>query len=233
MTNLVASIASSWLRRMLLLAAVFGGSAQAAVYTGVWDPPYGFAFGGTATTGLGWRGTAEFFVPDTCVPSGTATVLNIPYLPGCGGAAAVHSAEVELYNVATSAHLATLVFDEDSLHIGALRYVGGALSWLLTSPSDYVNPTENLLSVGVSNSTEFSLFFDWNGPHLAFRDCGSSSTSTHWHPRCTYGVNTDTGVFHPTFTITRVPEPGTLALVCLALLALSPRRVRAMLSLRR
>lgn len=232
-----------WMRRMIVAAAMVGSwsSANAAVYAGVWDPPYGPPFG-TAVNGLGWRGTAEFFVPDTCVPAGNALVPNypvpfFPWIANCGGDAAVTSAQVELYDVADSVNgfpaLATLVFDPSSFHVGLLHYVGGELEGLLSNFSNLVNPPENLWAVNVPSTTEFSLIFTLDGPRLAWRDCSYSegegegyySTSHHYH--CSGGINSNLPGFQPEFTITRVPEPGTFALAGLALLMLAPRKRRA------
>ena len=54
-------------------AATLGsiGSAQAAIYTGNWDPAYGGIF-----PELGWKASAIFDVPDACAAIGTGS--NIP-----------------------------------------------------------------------------------------------------------------------------------------------------------
>jgi hypothetical protein len=210
---------------MVLLAAAVAGSARAATYSGVWDPAFGAPF-----TGLGWRGTATFFVPDTCDPSGTAVISNSPL---CGGNAIVTSAQVELYNDAAAGDptVATLTFNPASMIIDTMSFVSGQLDQLTTSYSNFVNPPENLSAFGVGSSVEFALFFDisaLSGPHLLWRNCVESS----FEPICTSGIN-DAAQFPPEFTITSVPEPGTLALVCIGLLGLGTRRGRAMLRLTR
>ena len=66
--------AKSILSALLLgVAATFGGtgSAQAAIYTGNWDPAYGGIF-----PGLGWSATAHFDVPGSCLALGNTN--NIP-----------------------------------------------------------------------------------------------------------------------------------------------------------
>lgn len=238
MKNTSPSVIKRWLQGALLAAGLCAGSANAAVYTGVWDPTYGSPF-----LNLGWRGTAEYFVPNECEPTGTADIYNAS---ACSGNAIVTQAEVEFYDInaaidtGTGAQptISTLVFNPSSLVIGTLRYVSGELTQLTTSFSNYMTPTEDLSAFGVYSNTEFSLFFTLDGPRLAWRECysyyegeGSFTASHYYEPECAFGVN-DAQQFPATFEITRVPEPGTLALACLALLALTPRFRAALLARR-
>jgi hypothetical protein len=89
----------------------------------------------------------------------------------------------------------------------------------------------------VGYGTEFALFFDLTGPRLAARNCYHHDytylAASYDGPSCTEPFFNDNVSFPPEFTITRVPEPGTLALACLALLMLAPRKVRAALLPRR
>lgn len=251
-----------WLRSLLsarslrraaaaIVAVGAWSSAQAALYTGVWDPPYGSPFG-TLTSGLGWRGSATYYVPDSCELSGSGLVDNygnIPFIPGnCGGEAAITSAVVHLYDVAAgpATTLATLNFNPSSFYVGVLQYVGGELEGLISDFSNLLTPasdpgatpaelaTLDGPAFGSLNpyTTQFSLIFTLGGPRLAWLDCGYSSTSSH-HTHCNGGINSNAPGFQPEFTITRVPEPGTLALAGLALLLLLPRRAREHLLPRR
>lgn len=208
------------LRALPLLLALSAGSAQAAVYTGVWDPAFGAPF-----TNLGWRGNADFFVPDSCTPEGTVDVANAP---SCGGQARVTLAQVEFYDLrSTAPHpdtIATLAFDPESLVIGTLRYVDGALTQLSTNLSNAVLPLGSLADYVVSPSTSFMLQFSLEGPRLAYQTCPPTNGG------CVFGGFNDGAAFPPLFTITRVssavPEPTTAWLGGLALLSLLALRQR-------
>lgn len=218
MNKPAAALSLTWARGLTqvtaLVCAFTAGSAQAAVYTGVWDPTYGAPF-----TNLGWRGNAHYTVPNGCESAGTADVDNAA---ACGGAAAVTSAEVEFYDVTDGGQytLATLVFDPASLVIGTLRYIDGELMQLTTTTSNVVTPTANLSAFGVASTAGFLLNFSLDGPHLSWINCSRDTDG------CQRGSN-DAVNFAPQFTISRVPEPGSLWLSGLALLALSQIRRRA------
>jgi PEP-CTERM motif len=202
----------SWLSRLVLMvwaALWLAAPAQGAVYTGIWDPTYGDPF-----TNLGWRGSAEFFVPDACKPSGTADVSNPQQ---CDGLAAFLSAEVNFYDTtdADRTTIATLDFDPNSLLIGTLRFVDGALTELTTTLSNFVPPGVDLSRFGVPAATEFSLQFTLDGPRLAQGTCNADNRE------CVVAGFNDGVRFPPIFVITEVPEPTTLWLASLALLALA------------
>lgn len=193
---------------LLLTLGLAAGSAQAAVYTAVWDPAFGAPF-----ANLGWRGNAAFFVPTSCEPAGTADISNAG---ACGNGAIVTHADVELYdvNAAGQPTLATLDFNASSLVIGTLRYVNGELAQLTTSFSDVVFPAEDLSALGVVSGVGFFVDFTLSGPRLGWITCDLGL-------RCESGFNDGTN-FPPRFTITRaaVPEPGSQWLSGLALLGL-------------
>ncbi len=234
---------TSWLRGLTLLLTVCASSAQAAVFSGVWDPKFGapfvtdLPFG--ATNNLGWRGTATWDIPDTCLPGGTATVNNAV---DCAGGAIVTSAQVEFYNFDLGLDpptVATLNFNPATMSISDMGFVGGQLAHLTTTSSNFVNPPENLWQFGVAWDVEFSLFFTFNevgfadGPHLGWRQCHYDRTyATHYDEGGSYcnsgfsNPNNDPDLV-PTLHITRVPEPGTLALALFGVLGLASRRVRA------
>jgi len=232
MNSSLTTSVQRWLRRLAVLSVFVGGSANAAIYTGVWDPPYGSPF-----TNLGWRGTTDYFVPDTCLPVGTAVIDNFA---DCGGAATVTAAQVQFYDASvgpSAPTLATLLFNPASIVIIDLSFVSGALDNLSTSGSDFELPSADLSAFGVGYATEFSLFFTLgDGPRLEWRDCSYYGERSYTHypsePECSFGLNDNVTFPVTDFTITRVPEPGTLALATLALLGFAPRRVRAALTRR-
>jgi len=215
--KLRAWLALNRLRGLALLAVMLvAGPTHAALYTGVWDPTYGAPFGN-----LGWRGSAEFSVPDSCLPIGTADVINAT---ACGGAAAVTGARVEFYDITDTAQatLTTLVFNPSTLLVGTLRFVDGALTELTTTDSNLVAPGVDLTAFGVTPFTDFFLNFALDGPHLGWATCAAVANF------CQTGGFNDGTQFPPTFTITQVPEPTTLWLAGLALMmSLVPVRRQA------
>ena len=114
--------------------------AKAAFYSGAWDPTYGMPFiGGSSPLGydLGWRGTVEVVVPDSCA------FLPGPRSYGAGSPCAlgsfVQSASVELYDVNDPflATKGTVTFSTSSMSIRGLNFVDDDLISLSTLPSSW------------------------------------------------------------------------------------------------
>ena len=102
-------------------AATLGGTAQAAFYTGTWDPAYGGPF-----PNLGWKATGLFDVPDACAAIGTGT--GIPVSGGSCAGFDVLSARVDFYNVAApGAILASFNLNPD-VFVSGISLTNGKLS---------------------------------------------------------------------------------------------------------
>ena len=148
--------------------------AQAAFYSGAWDPLYGEPFVGTTVdsgnyfgSDVGWRGTVDVFVPNSCALATTPT--NRTYGPSspCVGDGSdgetfpyVQSAEVKLFrwdgdtNNDNDVIIGTLVFSASSMTIRELNFEGSDLISLFTRPSNWVQPLG-----APSTSPYFSLLF--------------------------------------------------------------------------
>ena len=216
---MATNMASSWraaVRAFCIGVAVWlAGPAHAAVYTGIWDPPFGAPF----TADLGWRGTATFSLPPGCL-TGTGDLDNAD---DCGGNAVVTQATVELYDVDTPiTPLAILVFDAGSLEIQTLRFDDGDLVGLSTGLSDDIFVPGGLGSYGVSAAMGFALRFSLDlydeGPQLGVLDTACTD-------ECDRQFN-DAANFPPQFRIRQVSEPGSAALGALALGLLAAARRR-------
>lgn len=197
----------------LVLAAMLSGPATAAVYVGNWDPPFGSPF----AADLGWRGTADYFVPDFCELAGTGSVDNAT---ACSGGAVVTSAKVEFYDTdVPGTPIQTMIFTPASLSVATLYYLAGQLDQLDTSFSNFLPADTPLSAYGVDVAhTTFALQFTSSGPRLHFETCVPGFD-------CVSGAN-DATAFPPDFTITRVPEPASIALAGFALAGLAAVRRR-------
>ena len=214
--------ARSALSAVLLAAAAMLGSAgpaQAAVYTGNWDPAYGGIF-----PELGWRASAVFNVPDACLAIGNGT--NLPISGACAGFD-VLSATVSFYNIADpGTNLQSFSLDPDVI-VNGINISGGALTGVDTGFFDYFVPT---LGIAGGGTYSFSLIlFGGNLAQLIYANPQTTSPFCASFPvqGATCGMSVDPAVGE--FTITAVPEPEAyvLMLAGLGAIGLARRRRRA------
>jgi PEP-CTERM motif len=178
----------------------FAAPAQAALYSGDWDPAFGSAF-----PDLGWRGDATFFIPDACVGL-SGWVFNFGQCSGMK----ILEAEVEFYSLsdATSTTLETLVFDIPSNAVVSVNLDDGQLLGVVGGFT-YFRPSA--LPIAGGPYTEFLLFFLSDVPVLKFHSDPPGPFNSTW------GFSDFTSENRPTITFRVVPEPGALALLGLGL----------------
>lgn len=231
-SEMQSPILARLIRRLLLplLAAFVGVGANAAVFVKRWDPEFNTAFSGLVGTDIGWSGEAFISIEGDCLTGGTILV----------GTGACSDSEAELvngtlrfYNMSTNQTLLDLAWDQDDLGSADIRLVrsdGTSPTGIFTLPP--IEFDNQLLSgVGVNKVVDIDLVFvffpEWlnsySGPLLTLTT-DVCKPSWHGYTKCSEKVFTSSidpsDPNTPNVTPwTRVPEPGTLALVGLALAA--------------
>ena len=188
----------------LLLASV--APAQAAVYTGKWDPAYG-----PSLPGLGFQGSADFFVPDACLsgPALTSATQILDFASCSSGAMSLLTAEIEFYDLAAPATiLETLVFSPPAL-IPDPTFSAYVKYNSITGKNEVVGMTTVFIgpetsALALAGLRSFEMVFVWN------EALGKSEV----YLKDSTGVASNPATAN--FTAT-VPEPGSLALVFAAL----------------
>lgn len=203
---------------LLGAAAMFGsaGPAQAALYTGNWDPAYGSIF-----PNMGWQASALFNVPDACLALGNGS--NLPISGSCAGFS-VLSAEVDLYNVASPSTILQSFNLNTNVIVNGIDIAGGQLSGIDTGFFDYFVPS---LSIAGGGSYSFSLIlYGGDQAQLIYANPAATSPGCAFLPvngaMCGVSATAATGVFAP------IPEPETYALMLAGLgaIAFAARRRR-------
>jgi hypothetical protein len=195
------------------------GSAQAATYTGNWDPAYGGIF-----PELGWEASALFEVPESCLAIGSGN--NIPISGPCAGFD-VLSAEVSFYNVANPSAILNSYALDPNVIVNGINLAGGDLSGIDTG---FFDSFVSALPISGSGQYAFSLIlFAGNQAQLIFANPPQTSPGCAFLPvpgaSCGISANAATGVFT---RVSEVSEPATLALMLTGLgaIGLGGRRRR-------
>lgn len=216
-------VKQAFLGAVVLAATALGaaGPAEAAVYSGRWDPAFGGIFGD-----LGWKGSAHFEVPTACLGlTGSFSNLTSP----CGGGdMKVLDAQLEFYNKADPLTVLQTASLDPTAFVNGMSFVTTAgvtdLTKVFTGFFDPVKGSIPETQFGgndyyfhlILNGDEASLVYTVNefaSPGCALSapalspDCGISQTPAHI-------------VFAP------VPEPSTYALFGVGLAALWSMRRR-------
>ncbi len=184
------------------------GSAQAAIYTGRYDPDYGVPF-----PNLGWDATAVFNVPDACLAIGNGN--NIPISGDCASFSVV-SAQVDLFDISAPSTILESFSLNTNVIVTGIDIAGGALTGIDTGYFNYFIPTLAIAGGGVDS---FSLIlFGGNEAQLIYANPTTTSPlcGTLHFPRTDCGISADPAVGVITLT-TPIPEPETYALMLVGL----------------
>ena len=189
---------------VLAAAATLGaaGPAQAAVYTGTYDPAYGGIF-----PSLGWRASALFNVPDACLAIGNGS--NVPISGACAGFD-VLSVQVSFYLAGDKTETVLQSYPLDpNVIVNGIDIANGKLVGVDTG---FFNFFVSDLAIAGSGNYSFSLLlFGGDDAQLVYASPPETSPGCAlFHvdgANCGFSANVATGVFAP------IPEPETLALM--------------------
>ena len=185
------------------VAATLGsfGSAQAAVYTGSWDPAFG-----SSLPSLGWKGEASFFIPDACLAMGAGLYSNSASCSA--GGMKLLSSDISFYNLsAPSVVLETLHYSTPAtsltfaMRVDASHQLSGVIGAF-----DYLLPSN--LSIAGGPNTWFGLAFVDNAARMGFL----SPQSPYFGFSELYALSSGAPNTFITFA-PAIPEPSTYAML--------------------
>ena len=204
------------LSAVVSIAGVLGcaGSAQAAFYTGTWDPTFGGIF-----PDLGWKGTATFFIPDACL-SESGTISNSDACSG--GGMKLLSASVDFYNATLDPAglniLETLTFDPLALPVGFIYSMDVTDGQLTGVSSAFSAPVQAFSSIAGNGTYFFDLtFLDSDSDPNSLGGAQLAYTKGAVSPYCAFNGSTSKCGFSQTTAAVAyapaVPEPESYALM--------------------
>lgn len=210
--------------------ALMGASAQAATYTGTWDPAYGAPFDQPGLE-VGWKGSATFTIPDVCVAAGVVTSFDCLAAPGMQ----VIDAEVQFYRMSDMSLIDTLSFASGAF-VYSMAFDAG-LNLTAVETNYFTAPVQPASTFAGLSDYTFHLIFDGQGAQLVHTKVGVYSSPTCLKKttdvtECgtSFDARTEFGSTPFVFrTVTPpIPEPQTYALMLagLAAVGLAARRRR-------
>lgn len=185
------------------------GSAQAAVYSGSWDPAYGSFF-----PNLGWKASATFDIPTSCLSQPNGTYNDVG---NCAGFS-VLSANVSFYNTAAPGTILESFNLGTTVDINGLVIAGGQLVGINTGYFGALVPSGASAPIAGGGTYAFSLILYndtlaqlvYTNPTTASPLCQQPTPGV-----CGFSANAAVGTITPA-----IPEPETWALMLAGLGAL-------------
>jgi len=181
--------------------------AQAAVYSGNWDPAYGGIF-----ANLGWQASATFDVPSACL--GQADGLYDT--KGLCAGFSVLSAQLSFYDTTAPATILESFSLNTSVFVNGLDIVGGQLVGINTGYFGAVVPSGASMPLAGNGNYGFSLIlYDDTAAQLVYTKPTTASPFCVPGAQCGFSANAAVGTITPA-----VPEPENYALMLAGLGAL-------------